>query len=69
MAAAAIPEFYLYPTLSNYVRQETQKAGTFDCTRKITLFLLAHGCDAGRNDFSAFRDITLQQLHIFVVNC
>src|SRR5665213_120370 len=54
--------------LSNDVRQQTEEARTLDCLRQFALFFGRHRGDAARHDLATFGNVTLQQLHVFVVD-
>src|SRR5262249_17091162 len=54
--------------LLNQIGQQPQKARPLDCARKFTLLLGRNRRDAARHDLAALRNITLQQLHVLIVD-
>src|SRR5690349_5205354 len=52
----------------NDVGQQPEEAGALDRLGELALLLRGHCGDAGRHDLAAFRNETLQQLHILVVD-
>src|SRR5262245_48481000 len=51
-----------------HIRQQAEKARAFDCLRQLSLFLGRNCRDATWNDLAALRNISLQQLHVLVVD-
>src|SRR5690606_34835908 len=54
--------------LLHHVRQEGQVAGALDGLGQFALLLGGNGGDARGHDLAAFGDVTLQQLHVLVVD-
>src|SRR6185312_306980 len=54
--------------LLNHVRQQAEEARTLDCLGELALLLRRHCGDAARHDLAALGDVTLQQLHVLVVD-
>src|SRR5690606_42045959 len=54
--------------LSNHVRQQPEKTRALDRGCELALFDRGYGRDARRHDLAALRDVTLQELHVLVVD-
>src|SRR5690606_39893351 len=54
--------------LLHHVGQEGQIAGALDGLGQFALLLLRDGGDARGHDLAAFGDVTLEQLHVLVVD-
>src|SRR5947209_19858016 len=54
--------------LADHVIQQAEKPRPLDRAREFTLLLRRNGRDAARHDLAPFRDVTLQQLHVLVVD-
>src|SRR5690348_7650520 len=54
--------------LADHVGQGTEEARALDRLRELALLLGRHRGDAGGHDLAALGDVTLQQLHVLVVD-
>ncbi|SUA23950.1 Uncharacterised protein [Neisseria gonorrhoeae] len=50
------------------IRQECQEARAFYGNSQLALVECLRSCDAGRNDFTVFRDKVFQQINLFVID-
>src|SRR5690349_23240347 len=55
-------------SLLNHIRQQAEEARTLDRLRELALLLRRHRGDAARHDLAALRNVTLQELHVLVVD-
>src|SRR5690348_14064758 len=54
--------------LLNHVRQQPEEAGALDGLGEFALLLRRHRGDAARHDLAALGHVTLQQLHVLIVD-
>ncbi len=54
--------------LLDHVRQQAEEARALDRLRELALLFRRNGGDAARYDFAALGDVTLQELHVLVVD-
>ncbi|EEZ75200.1 hypothetical protein NEILACOT_04757 [Neisseria lactamica ATCC 23970] len=50
------------------IRQECQKTRAFYGNSQLALVECLRSCNAGRNDFTVFRDKVFQQINLFVID-
>src|ERR1043165_429236 len=58
----------LLRSLPDDVVQKPEEARPLDCARKLTLFFCRDRSDAAWHDLAALGNVTLQQLHVFVID-